>query len=34
MSCSTPLKVGLVLALALVAPQVARAQKLDKDDKK
>jgi GWxTD domain-containing protein len=34
MSCSTSLKVGLVLAVALVAPAAARAQKLDKDEKK
>ena len=34
MSCCTPWKVALVLALAVGAPASARAQKLDKEEKK
>jgi GWxTD domain-containing protein len=34
MSCSTPWKVALILALAVAAPASARAQKLEKEEKK
>jgi GWxTD domain-containing protein len=34
MSCCTPWKAALILALAVVAPAAARAQKLEKEEKK